>query len=69
MDKEITLVSQTKLDNSLSHISAIHEEVRFKGIQSKVLDEVKKATDIVLRRKSDLWTKNNGKSSTNSKTH
>ena len=36
IDKEITLVNEIELDDSLSHIDALYEEVRFKDTQNKV---------------------------------
>ena len=36
IDKEITLANEIELDDSLSHINALYEEVRFKDIQNKV---------------------------------
>ena len=67
IDKEITLVNVIEPDDSLSHINALYEEVRFKDIQNKVFAEVKKDIDILLQRKSD-FLENNGPSLTNSGT-
>ena len=66
-DKEITLVNVIERDDSLSHINALYEEVRFKDIQNKVFAEVKKDIDMLLQHKSDLLEKN-GPSLTNSGT-
>ena len=54
IDKEITLVNVIEPDDSLSHINALYEEVRFKDIQNKVFAEVKKDIDMLLQHKSDL---------------
>ena len=67
IDKEITLVNVIEPDDSLSHINALYEEVRFKDIQNKVFAEVKKDIDMLLQHKSDLLEKN-GPSLTNSGT-
>ena len=67
MNKEITLVNETKLDDSLSHINALYEEVRFKYIQRKVLAKVKKDIEIFPQPKSDLL-ENNGQNLTYSET-
>ena len=67
IDKEITLINVTELDDPLSHINALYEEIRFKDIQNKFFAEVKKEIDILLRHKSDLL-ENNGSSLTNSET-
>ena len=50
IDKEITLINVTEPDDSLSHINALYEEVRFKDIQNKV----KKDIEILLQHKSDF---------------
>ena len=68
IDKEIALVNVIEPDYSLSHINILHEEVRFKNIQSKVFAEVKKGIGILLQYKSN-FLENNGLSLTNSKTH
>ena len=67
IDKEIALVNVIEPDDSLSHINALYEEVRFKDIQNKVFAEVKKDIDILLQHKSD-FLENNGLSLTNSET-
>ena len=67
IEKEITLVNVIEPDDSLSHINALCEEVRFKDIQNKVFAEVKKDIDILLQHKFD-FLENNGLSLTNSKT-
>ena len=41
IDKEITLVSVIEPDDSLLHMNALYQEVRFKDIQNKVFTEVK----------------------------
>ena len=63
IDKEITLVNVIEHDDSLSHINALYEEVRFIDIQNKE----EKVIDILLQHKSD-FLENNGPSVTNSKT-
>ena len=68
IDREITLVNVIEPDDSLSHINALYEEVRFKDIQNKVCAEVKKDIDILLQHKSD-FLENNEPSLTNSETH
>ena len=65
IDKETTLVNVIEPDDSLSHINALYEEVRFKDIQNKVFAEVKKDIGILLQHKSDIL-ENNGPSLTNS---
>ena len=65
IDKEKTLVNVIEPDDSLSHINALYEEVRF---QNKVFAEVKKDIDILLQHKSD-FLENNEPSLTNSETH
>ena len=67
IDKEITLVNVIETDDSLRHVNALYEEVRFKDIQNKVFAEVKKDIDMLLQHKSDLL-ENNGPSQTNSGT-
>ena len=47
IDKEKTLVNVIEPDDSLSHISALYEEVRFKDIQNKVSAEIKKDIDML----------------------
>ena len=66
-DKKITSVNVIEPDDSLSHINALYEEVRFKDIQNKVFAEVKKDIDILLQHKSD-FLESNGPSLTNSET-
>ena len=66
IDKEIALVNVIEPDDSVSHINALHEEVRFKDIQNKVFF-LKKDIDILLQHKSD-FLKNNGLSLANSET-
>ena len=66
--KEKTLVNVIEPDDSLSHINALYEEVRFKDIQNKVFAEVKKDIDILLQHKSD-FLENNEPSLINSETH
>ena len=61
IDKEITLVNVIETDDSLRHVNALYEEVRFKDIQNKVFAEVKKDIDMLLQHKSDLL-ENNGPS-------
>ena len=41
IDKEVTLVSVIEPDDSLLHMNALYQEVRFKDIQNKVFTEVK----------------------------
>ena len=67
IDKEITLVNATESDDSLSHVNALYEEVRFTDIQNKVSAEVKKDIGILLQHEFDLL-ENNGPSLTNSGT-
>ena len=61
IDKEINVVNVIEPDDSLSHISALYKEVRFKDIQNKVFAEVKKYIDTLLWHKSD-FLENNGPS-------
>ena len=56
IDKEITLVNVIEPDDSLSHINALYEEVRFKDIQNKTFAEVKKDIDMLLRPFRKQWT-------------
>ena len=67
-DKEITLVNVIERDDSLSHINALYEEVRFKDIQNKVFAEVKEDIDILLQQKYDFLG-NHGSSLTKNGTH
>ena len=68
IEKEATLVNVIEPDDSLSHINALYEEVRFKDIQNKVFAQLKKDIDILLQHKSD-FLKNNEPTLTNSETH
>ena len=68
IDKEITLVNVIETADSLSHINALYEEVRFKDIQNKVFAEVKKEFYILLQHKSD-FLENNEPSLRNSETN
>ena len=68
IDKEITLVNVIERDDSLSHINALYEEVRFKDIQNKVFAEVKEDIDILLQQKYDFLG-NHGSSLTKNGTH
>ena len=61
--KEITLINVIEPDDSLSHINALYEEVRFKDIQNKV----KKDIEILLQHKSD-FLENSGPNLTNRET-
>ena len=63
IDKETTLVNVIEPDDSLLHINALNEQVRFKDIQNKVFAEVKKDIGILLQHKSDIL-ENNGPSLT-----
>ena len=63
IDKEITLTNVIEPDDSLSHINALYEEVRFKDIQNKV----KKDIEILLQHKSD-FLENSGPNLTNRET-
>ena len=63
IDKETTLVNVIEPDDSLLHINALNEQVRFKDIQNKVFAEVKKDIGILLQHKSDIL-ENNGQSLT-----
>ena len=58
INKEISLVNVIEPDDPLSHINALYEEFRFKGLQNKVFAEVKKDIDMLLQHKSDLLEKN-----------
>ena len=55
IDKEITLVNVIEPDDSLSHINALYEQVRFKDIQNKTFAEVKKDIDMLLRPFTKQW--------------